>query len=450
MTDYHDLSGVQIQLNEESPFEFVDEVEVKEMNILLYNKYVYYSIYNKQTQKTYHGIYDIVLNKIMFNTDVNIDTYIPYSSISMLAITKDTAYQICAIKNDNNQCISECTSGLVIRDVDGNKCATSCPNEKYLLVPDLICLTECDESIYISNNTKHCGLCKDMDSSKPYRLIGSNKCLETIPEGAYEYNLKAHLLKCKGGYIFQDNTCSPHCYPTCKRCSEYSEDENNQKCISCNNGYYLDGNQCLSIPTTIIQIPTTIPIIPTTIIIPPTTIIIPPNTIIIPPTTVPISPPTTIKIEMPTTIPITIPKEECPDEKCLTCNEESNKLGLCLSCNEAKGYKKVNYTLVLTNFLNCIKKEDPKFKKYYFNEISQEYRPCYKTCKTCLKSGNPEKNNCFECEKGYMFRPGNNKYNNCVAYSEFYYMSAYNQYKSLDIYQCPEEVKYYIKKNIMY
>ena len=134
---------------------------------------------------------------------------------------------------------------------------------------------------------------------------------------------------------------------------------------------------------------------------------------------------------MPTTIPITIPKEECPDEKCLTCNEESNKLGLCLSCNEAKGYKKVNYTLVLTNFLNCIKKKDQKFKKYYFNEISQEYRPCYKTCKTCLKSGNPEKNNCFECEKGYMFRPGNNQYNNCVAYSEFYYMSAYNQYKSL-------------------
>ena len=58
--------------------------------------------------------------------------------------------------------------------------------------------------------------------------------------------------------------------------------------------------------------------------------------------------------------------------------------------------------------------------------------------------------NCFECEKGYMFRPGNNQYNNCVAYSEFYYMPANNQYKSLDIYQCPEEVKYYIKKKIMY
>ena len=44
-----------------------------------------------------------------------------------------------------------------------------------------------------------------------------------------------------------------------------------------------------------------------------------------------------------------------------------------------------------------------------------------------------------------MFRPGNNTYNNCVAFSEFYYMSSYNQFKSLKIYQCPEEAKYYIK-----
>ena len=45
-----------------------------------------------------------------------------------------------------------------------------------------------------------------------------------------------------------------------------------------------------------------------------------------------------------------------------------------------------------------------------------------------------------------MFRPDNNPHNNCVAYSEFYYMTSYNQYKGLDIYQCPEEAKYYIKE----
>ena len=44
-----------------------------------------------------------------------------------------------------------------------------------------------------------------------------------------------------------------------------------------------------------------------------------------------------------------------------------------------------------------------------------------------------------------MFRPGNNPYNNCVVYSEYYYLSAYSQYKSLNIFQCPEEAKYAIK-----
>ena len=44
-----------------------------------------------------------------------------------------------------------------------------------------------------------------------------------------------------------------------------------------------------------------------------------------------------------------------------------------------------------------------------------------------------------------MFRPGNNPKNNCVVYSEFYYLSSYNQYKPLDILQCPDEAKYVIK-----
>ena len=142
---------------------------------------------------------------------------------------------------------------------------------------------------------------------------------------------------------------------------------------------------------------------------------------------------------------MTTPEVKC-EEKCLTCDIGSNKLGLCLSCNEAKGYKRVNYTIVLTQYLNCIKKEDPKFIKYYYNDTLDEYRPCYKTCKKCIKGGNAEAHNCLECETGYMFRPVDNPHNNCVVYSEFYYISSYNQYKSLDIYQCPEEARYYIKE----
>ena len=31
-----------------SPFNFIDQVEIKEMKFLYYTKYVYYSIYNKK------------------------------------------------------------------------------------------------------------------------------------------------------------------------------------------------------------------------------------------------------------------------------------------------------------------------------------------------------------------------------------------------------------------
>ena len=44
-----------------------------------------------------------------------------------------------------------------------------------------------------------------------------------------------------------------------------------------------------------------------------------------------------------------------------------------------------------------------------------------------------------------MFRPGENPGNNCVVYAEFYYLSAYNQYKSMDTLECPLEAKYLVK-----
>ena len=128
----------------------------------------------------------------------------------------------------------------------------------------------------------------------------------------------------------------------------------------------------------------------------------------------------------------------------MTCNEESTLLGLCLSCNEAKGYKKVNYTIVLTDFYDCILNTSSKLNKYFLNEDTNDYRPCYKTCKKCSKGGDEYANNCLECETGYMFRPGDNPYNNCVVYSEHYYINPYNQYKALDSLQCPEESKYVV------
>ena len=80
-SNYFNLNEVTFNIFSDLPFEFVDEVEIKEMKIISNYRYVYYSIYNKQTTKTYHGLFDIKTNKILFNTNEDLDTFLPYQVI---------------------------------------------------------------------------------------------------------------------------------------------------------------------------------------------------------------------------------------------------------------------------------------------------------------------------------------------------------------------------------
>ena len=233
---YNILNNVEFHINEESPFELIDEVEIKEMNFLLYNKYVYYILYSNKTNKTYHGIFDVVLNQIMFNTDEDIDEFIPYSKNAMQAITKQTAYKICAIKDDSGDCIEECQTGKLIIDVDGNKCKESCDNDKYILIPNNICINECDTKFFVYNSTKHCGLCKDMNRLNPYKILGSSECLNDLPEGTEIFNSKLYLLQCKEGYYLENNQCKKVCKnEKCLFCNEQSDNIN--LCLICKDGY---------------------------------------------------------------------------------------------------------------------------------------------------------------------------------------------------------------------
>ena len=155
-------NAVTVTNNYTSPFSFIDEVEIKEINFLLYTNYAYYSIYNKINGKTYHGIIDIKINKVIFNTDEDIDVFIPYSNYSMLAITKETAYEVCIIKDDNGNCIDKCSSGEdIIFGVYGNQCGNNCPEGKYLLIPEGVCVSECNSTLYVIKDNYYCGLCKD-------------------------------------------------------------------------------------------------------------------------------------------------------------------------------------------------------------------------------------------------------------------------------------------------
>ena len=137
------------------------------------------------------------------------------------------------------------------------------------------------------------------------------------------------------------------------------------------------------------------------------------------------------------------------DKKCLTCDEESKKLNLCLTCNTTKGnYFPVNFNNGFQKYYECFLK-DSNPERFYFDNVNNEFKPCYETCLTCVQGGNAKIHNCIKCENNYRFRPDNSPANNCVANCTFYYISPFGQYKCLDILQCPEEAKLLIKeKNI--
>ena len=80
----------------------------------------------------------------------------------MLAITSETAYEICTLKSDGS-CTSSCNNeneGLIL-DIEKNKCGTGCDGGKIEMLPEHVCVNPdyCDTSKYIKNDT-HCGLCK--------------------------------------------------------------------------------------------------------------------------------------------------------------------------------------------------------------------------------------------------------------------------------------------------
>ena len=247
------VENINIAINDISPFNF-DEVEIKEMNFIRETEYVYYKLYNKNNGKTYYGLLDIKLNKILYNIEEEITTFIPLSSLNnvMLAITKTSAYKICIIKNGDS-CIDGCPSNNLILDIYGNKCQSTGDNGKIKLMPEEIYINkeDCDLNIYILNSEEtECGLCNYFyPNENKYKLVNNTGCISTIPINADFYNEKHNLLKCKTNYHPDNNECIPDfCYETCEKCFDISSDINGQKCLECKNGYYLQSNNCLPLP----------------------------------------------------------------------------------------------------------------------------------------------------------------------------------------------------------
>ena len=243
---YISQDKIHITNNDYPYFEFFDDVKIEKMEFLLNNKFLYYIMESLNNEQKYYGIFDIKLNKIIFNIKEEITRFLPYNYMALLIETKDKVYKVCAYKDKDNNCVDTCTDGYLL-DLEGNKCGSECPSGKFVFEPLKVCTNKCNEDYYVISGNK-CGLCKDINESHPYKLINGTECLDGIIDNSYVYNAKLKLLKCENGYHRENNTCVEDilCYELCKECSESSSNETDQKCTSCINGFERDkNNNCI-------------------------------------------------------------------------------------------------------------------------------------------------------------------------------------------------------------
>ena len=181
-----DIKNLKWKNNTNLPFEFINDVNIKSIDFIRNTNLVYYTIIsNSNQEQSYHGVIDIKTNKILFNTNETIIEIKPYSKNELFVKTQLSIYKICITGKDNNICVDECPEGkkLILDTEKSNYCGKeedSC--EKYNLKPYNICVESCNESIYIIQNNKDCGLCKDLNENKPYKIINESECLENKPE----------------------------------------------------------------------------------------------------------------------------------------------------------------------------------------------------------------------------------------------------------------------------
>ena len=116
--------------------------------------------------------------------------------------------------------------------------------------------------------------------------------------------------------------------------------------------------------------------------------------------------------------------------KCKTCNNESNSNNLCLSCNIENGYYPIlNDNSNINSFINC---SNDSLSGYILDNFA--YRPCYSTCKECIKIGDNNNHQCSKCIDNFYLNE-TNCYQNCLYY---YYFDDSNIHHCTEDKKCPD------------
>jgi hypothetical protein len=208
----NEVSELGLENNEDSPFNFVNEVEIKKLKFKRNTKFAYYELIDKKNNSIiYHGMINIVTNKIVFNTNENLTQFKPISKNSMLIIIGRSAYEICEIQRGQYQCKSNCGYGqsVWLDADDGNYCLERLKcGVKYILLPNKICSHSCNESIFHIEG-KYCGLCKDLYEDESYTLLDNKTCIKEKPINTFFINQNMKIIK--------------FCDSFCKNCTNFEE-----------------------------------------------------------------------------------------------------------------------------------------------------------------------------------------------------------------------------------
>ena len=241
-TDNIDMTHKKI-----SPLEFIDKVKLIDIHFIPYTQYVYYKLHNEDKNKNYFGIIDIELNKVIYNTDEQLTNFTPFSKNAMIATNQNSGYKICAIFTGGD-CASNCPKNIFYDIENSNTCTDSYQCNKYKLIPNDICITTCDTDYYYLDNKNQCGLCRDFDFGKPYKMVKYEGCLSTKVSNTIDINEELKFISCKEDYSYINGICEFDCYDTCETCSEKSTNITDQKCLTCKSTFpILYKNNCLKV-----------------------------------------------------------------------------------------------------------------------------------------------------------------------------------------------------------
>ena len=377
---FGDISEYIITNNVISPFEYFEDIKINYIKFIRNTKYVYYNIITKSTNQNYIGVIDIQFNRIIYNVENIFKEIKPYSNSGLFLVTDNTIYRECfSGKDEKNNCYVECPSGqiLVLDTINSNYCVEESSDDYYILKPDNIPIANCDESFYVIQNKNECGLCKDLNINKQYKIINEKECIEK-PENTYYINEQLKILNycnetcktcigeketdctsCYTGYKLVNGKClKMECFPSCKECYEESDNETNQHCLTCqtNKLFQEDNDNCI---------------------------------------------------------------DKCEDgyyEENITCKKCHES---CLKCEKSGTDENPNCLLcandkyLLNDSLKC---SENCGINYYKNESEKKCYRCSVNCETCSRSSLDGNNFCLTCDKNSKFKYllNLNNISNCV------------------------------------